>query len=386
MTKKITRIVMSIIALLGFILSLWHSISSVSPYDILNRITVNGIGTTAPFLKQSAFFYTQNTKTNQKTKLPYTYINLPSTSEVPLAISLYDSLVEEDEESEIQEGQDVPPPTQSEPVIPDGEFPVVSLDMSEGQTPNNLTYKNQSNYTPDINTLAQNEYPLKLASSVSTNSANEPIVLIMHTHGTECYLPEGKISYSDTTPTRNQDATQNVVAVGKKLAETLTNTGIPTVHCETMFDSESYSSAYTNSEKAVIEYLKKYPSIQYVFDVHRDSIVKQNKEKVKTVTEINEKKYAQAMFVVGTDSSGANHPNWEKNLTVASIFQYALVEKYPSLMRPLNLRAASFNAEHAVGSVLIEIGTCGNYLSEAKNTAELLGNVISEIILKDGLG
>lgn len=381
MTKKTTkttlRIIMSAIALSGIVLSLWQSALTVSYDDILNGVILNGIGMSSPFLKQTSPYYLKASKTKKE---PYTYINLPIEKSTPAGLAYLDSLSQNNSE------QDEPsPPPDDVPIIPDGELPVVALDMSEGQTKDKLIYKNQSNYSPDINALSQSEYPLKFATSTMTGNAKEPIVLIIHTHGTECYLPENKISYSNTTPTRCTDTAQNVVAVGKALADTLNDKGIPTLHCETMFDEQSYSSAYTNSEKAVLEYLKKYPSIQYVFDVHRDSIVNGNGEKIKPKTEIEGVPYAQAMFVVGTDSSGANHPDWEKNLTVASVFQYALVEKYPTLMRPINLRAASFNAEHTIGSVLIEIGTCGNYLSEAKNTASALGDVIADVISSDGI-
>ncbi len=377
----ITRITLCAISLLGIVLSLWQSILSVSHKNILNGITANGIGVSAPFLRQTSIYHTNG---NKNPKNPYTYINLPNTSDYPLGLAYLDSIKTDDTEQGEQEEQIIPPEDEP-PVIPEGELPVVSLDMSEGQTVGNLIYKNQSNYSPDINVLSQSEYPLKLSATVGTGTPKEPLVLIIHTHGTECYLPEDKISYSDTTPTRITDPTQNVVAVGKVFADTLNEKGIPTVHCETMFDEKSYSMAYTNSETAVLEYLKKHPSIQYVFDIHRDSIVNGAGEKIKPTTEIDGISYAQTMFVVGTDSSGADHPDWEKNLTVASIFQYALVEKYPSLMRPINLRAASFNAEHTVGSMLIEIGSCGNYLSEAKNTAVALGDVIADVILSDGI-
>lgn len=266
--------------------------------------------------------------------------------------------------------------------VPENENKVVPIDMSDGQTAGSLKYKNQSNYQPDINTLSKSEYPIQRAIPTSAGGSNEPLVLIIHTHGTECYIDEGKLSYTAETPTRTQDTSKNVVAVGQALADTLNSNGIPTLHDTTMHDKDSYSAAYDNSERAVIEYLKKYPSIQYVFDVHRDSLVRSDSSKLKPVACIDGKAAAQVMLVVGTNSMGANHPNWMQNLTVASIFQSHIIQKYGNLMRPINLRGASFNAEHAPGSLLIEIGSCGNTLSEAKQAAILFGNAISEIILK----
>lgn len=311
---------------------------------------------------------------------PYSYVNSPKEPYLPYAALLYDS------SAASRPPETVPPPNNEtdEPALPEGVYPVIPLDMSEGQTENNLFYKNESKYSPDINTLAGSEYPLKYAQNASAPQDSAPIVLIIHTHGTECYLPDGQDTYTADTPTRSVDQSINVIAVGEALASALTENGIPTLHCKTMFDEKSYSKSYDLSEKAVLDYIKQYPSIQYVFDVHRDSIATDN-GKAKPVSVVDGLTTAQAMLVVGTDTAGAPHPNWIDNLTVASVFQKALVARYKTLMRPLSLRASSFNAEHTTGSVLIEIGTCCNTISEAKNCAALIGKTISSVILSDGI-
>lgn len=311
---------------------------------------------------------------------PYSYINSPKEPYLPYAALLYDG------SASLKPPETVPPQNDEtdEPELPEGVYPVIPLDMSEGQTENSLFYRNESKYSPDINALAGSEYPLKYAQNASSPQDSAPIVLIIHTHGTECYLPDGQETYTADTPTRSTDRSINVVAVGEALAAALTENGIPTVHCKTMFDEKSYSESYDLSERAVLDYIKQYPSIQYVFDVHRDSIATDN-GKAKPVSVIDGSPTAQAMLVVGTDTAGAPHPNWMDNLTVASVFQKALVSRYKTLMRPISLRASSFNAEHTTGSVLIEIGTCCNTISEAKNCAALLGKTISSVILSDGL-
>lgn len=383
MTKKIIKISLSIIAVFGFLLSAWKTVTDFSPNVLYNSVISNGMSISPPQMKMY--------NTHSAEIKPYSYINLQKTDYLPLALSIYDQIA-----SEEQQGQDsphptpTPPPSEDDPpavfpILPEGVYPISAIDMSEKQSANNLTYKNESKYTPDINELTKKEYPLKYSMATSLTPDTSPIVLIIHTHGTECYTPDNTSTYTNETPTRTTDVNNNVVAVGKVFAETLRQNGIPTIHCETMFDAESYSDSYNLSEKAVKDYIRKYPSIQYVFDIHRDSIIKTDKEKIKPATTINGESTAQAMFVVGTNSSGANHPNWLNNLTVASIFQYSLVEKYGTLMRPINLRSASFNAEHAPGSILIEIGSCGNTLSEAKNCAYFLADTISQIILSDGL-
>ena len=375
MTKKIIKIILCATAIFGIVISVVYTASNTPMTAFLNPLWSSSLG---------LYTNSKNETFEIQTKKPYTYINIPKSADVP--IGLIDNKPYEpdnnDPPSTTEETQQQKQET-DQPVS--NGFPIVALDMSEKQTKDKLLCKNDSKYSPDVNELAKSEYPIKYSKQVFSNGADQPVVLIVHTHGTECYMPENTSTYTSDTPTRTQDKNNNVVAVGKVLADTLNDCGVPTIHCETMFDAQSYSDSYNLSEKAVIEYIKKYPSIQYVFDVHRDSIVRENNEKIKTLSLIDNTPTAQAMFVVGTDSGGADHPNWTNNLTVASIFQYRLVEKYGTLMRPINIRYASFNAEHAPGSILIEIGTCGNTLSEAKNCANLLGKTISEIILNDGL-
>ena len=375
------------IALFSLAFSAVFSLLITQPITIYNHVITSSVGLR---------FQGQQIATPLRRMQPYTYINIPRTSIFSEDIQVSAPM---EHPGEQQENHTEELPSQNEnnqdnkkenkeensdqSFSPQG-LPVITLDMSEKQSKTNLACKNESKYSFDINNVISKEYPIKATKQASTNS-NEPVVLIIHTHGTECYLPDGESTYTEDTLTRTTDLQKNIVSVGKVLAEELNNRGVSTLHCEQMFDSESYSESYSLSEKAIVEYLKKYPSIKYIFDVHRDSIIRSNGEKIKPTTTINGEQHAQAMFVVGTDSKGANHPNWMSNLTVASAFQYALVSKYETLMRPVNVRSASFNAEHSIGSVLIEIGTCGNTLTEAKNTAKLLGQTIAEVILNDGI-
>ncbi len=374
MIKILTKTALCFVSFIGFSILAVTVISKPPMLSVINNVTTTGLGI-SPQRIPPTFISTDVAK-------PYTYINLPRDFNTPSGIEYYNNIPKKEIPQEEQDIQPEQPP--EETTVPDNTFPIIPLDMSDGQTVFNLKYKNESKYSPDINSLLNQDYPLNFAKSVSSNNENQPIVLIIHTHGSECYSPEGVQAYTPDTPTRTLDTTANVVAVGKVLADELNNRGVQTIHCTTMFDAESYSDSYDLSEEKVQEYLAEYPSIQYVFDVHRDSITRTNNEKIKPFTTVNDIETAQAMFVVGTDSGGADHPHWINNLTVATFFQNKLIEKYGNIMRPINLRKASFNAEHAPGSLLIEIGSCGNTLSEAKNCAALLGETIAEIILTDG--
>ncbi|MBQ7982553.1 MAG: stage II sporulation protein P, partial [Clostridia bacterium] len=207
-----------------------------------------------------------------------------------------------------------------------------------------------------------------------------PLVLILHTHGTESYAPDGASAVPENTAYRTQDTSQNVVSVGAVLTETLENSGIPVLHCTTMFDADSYTDAYTLAAAYIRETTAAYPSIAYVFDVHRDALESADGTVLRPVTEIDGEICAQVMSVVGTDEAGAYHPDWVGNLTVAVHLQARLNAVYPAFARPINLRTATFNAQYAPGSLLLEIGAAGNSVEEAKSAAYRLGCVLADLI------
>ena len=87
------------------------------------------------------------------------------------------------------------------------------------------------------------------------------------------------------------------------------------------------------------------------------------------------------MTVVGTDELGANHPNWTQNLNLAVKLQYLLNSDYKDFARPINLRGAGFNEQYPSGSLILEIGSCTNTLSEAKTAGKLTADCLAKIIL-----
>ena len=147
-----------------------------------------------------------------------------------------------------------------------------------------------------------------------------------------------------------------------------------------MFDRESYSDAYTLSSAAVRKYLAAHPSIRIVLDVHRDSIIRADKTKIRPITKVNGADTAQFMIVTGTDFKGANHPDWRDNLNFALKIQSELTKVSDSLCRAVNLRGAGFNQQHASGSLILEIGSCGNSLTEAKRTAVWAAAAIADTV------
>ncbi|MBE6559654.1 MAG: hypothetical protein E7662_00905 [Ruminococcaceae bacterium] len=260
-----------------------------------------------------------------------------------------------------------------------GGYPIVQTDLSCGM---DLTAMfNETSYTPDTLALLEESLPFPDFSTWAAQYGTDvPYILILHTHGTEAYAPEGADSYSASDSFRSHNTEENVVAVGTAMAQTLEKAGIPVLHCTEMFDAVSYTDAYSLAAAAIRTYLQKYPSIQIILDVHRDSIVRADQTKMQPVTKIGGVEYAQFMIVTGTNHRGADFPRWTDNLNFAMKIQETLMGRSDSLVRAINLRGATFNGQYRSGSLLLEVGSCGNTLSQAKRTGVLAAIAIAEVV------
>ncbi|MCI8589261.1 MAG: hypothetical protein HFE77_00875 [Clostridiales bacterium] len=263
-----------------------------------------------------------------------------------------------------------PEPEETLPSGADG-YKIVPVDLSLADGSGDLFYKNETDFKPNTKELLSAPYPIQAEND------EDPLVLILHTHATESYAEEGADYVYDT---RSTDPEKNMLAVGEVIANTLSASGVPAIHCETMHDEKSYNASYSLSCDSIKTYLKEYPSIQYVLDVHRDAIQMADGSMAKPVTNVHGSNLAQIMLVVGTDKGGADHPNWQTNLTIAAQLQSRLITYHESLARPINIRTASFNQQYAPGSLLVEVGTCANTLTEAKEAAKAFAKTFAALV------
>lgn len=264
--------------------------------------------------------------------------------------------------------------------LPTDAKPVIRCDLSSDSY-----YINTTDYTIDLNKVRSSAFP-----SAVTSSGTEPLVLVLHTHGTECYFhdntnlsdfAEGDVEsflIEKNTSFRSSDPTKGVVQVGKVFSETLNSLGIPTMHYTVMHDLNDFNSAYVESAETVKRLLKENPSIQYVIDLHRDSVVRGDSY-VKSFASIEGVDSAQVMLVVGTNQNG-RHPNWKQNLTVATAFKDSMDALFPELSRSLYLRTSRFNQEYLPGSMLLEVGSAANTLEEAENAARFAAKAFAEML------
>lgn len=261
------------------------------------------------------------------------------------------------------------------------QFPIEAISINPRSpggyvTHGNIYLKNDSTKTIDLKSFLTAPLPFSLIGA-------GPHVLIIHTHGSESYFPEGKDTYTPDDVERTSDKNYNVVRVGNEIASVLKAHGINVVHDTNLYDSPSYNGSYTRALEGIKRALTKYPSIQVVLDIHRDAMTAQNGVKYKTLATVNGEKSAQLMLVMSTGESGLSHPNWQENLKLGVKLQGRLADKYPGLMRPINLRKDRFNMHATKGSLLIEVGTSANALSEAlaavRPLAEELAGILKEV-------
>lgn len=251
-------------------------------------------------------------------------------------------------------------------------YPITEVASGRGGA-SKIVIRNETNYTVDIQSLLS--APLKLDLK-----GKGPKVLIVHTHATESYSPKGAESYQAGVSDRSQDSSRNMIAVGDAAKAVFEKHGIEVIHDKTLHDHPNFNGSYANSLKTVEGYLKKYPSICVVLDLHRDAFVYEDGSKAKFVTEINGQKTAQLMLVVGTDAGGLDHPHWRENMKLALKIQSRILEKYPGLMRGVNLRRERFNGHTTKGSLIIEVGSSGNSLDEAVRGITLGAEEIAKLL------
>jgi stage II sporulation protein P len=206
-----------------------------------------------------------------------------------------------------------------------------------------------------------------------------PQVLIFHTHSREAYNETGE-AFVAPDVTHNNDTTRSVVAVGAILAQTLEAGGIEVIHCTDIFDS-TYTGAYSRSDAAVTAILEQNPSIRVVLDLHRDAVYTSEGGKYRPVVEKDGMDVAQIMMIAGTgnDEDDVN-PHWQDNVRFGLTLQSEVEAICPGITRAMMVRTSTYNQNRSKGALLIEVGTTGNTLTEAKRSAYYIGQALCQVL------
>lgn len=222
-----------------------------------------------------------------------------------------------------------------------------------------------------------------LCKPLELTVGDEPLVLIVHTHATEAYTPEAGNYYTATAAYRTADSSYNVLRVGQAIADKLNGLGIVTLQDTTLHDTYGYDDAYERTAQTIAAYLAQYPSIRMVIDVHRDSVADSAGAQLAFCSQVQGQQAAQLLLVMGSNAAGQEHPRWQENLSMALKLQALCEREAPGLFRPLSLRRQRYNQHLTPYSVLLEVGTAGNTLSEALYSAEFFADQLARL-LKEG--
>ncbi len=253
---------------------------------------------------------------------------------------------------------------------------VIESQFSSGGTKfENFYVKNTTDQNIDIGAELSKEPEIKITKT------KEPQVLIFHTHTSESYMNKDEGFFYESFYPRSMDNSKNVTRVGQAITDKLIENGINTVHDTTYHDTPTYNGSYSRAAATIKKNLQKYPSIQVVIDVHRDSMGSKETGKIKPTFKYKNKKAAQLMIVSGCDpDKSLGFPNWEKNLRLALRVQKYCETLFSGITRPLNFSKVKYNEHITPGSLLIEVGSDVSTLEEAVYTGSMLGESLSKLL------
>ena len=223
---------------------------------------------------------------------------------------------------------------------------------------------NDSNLKDEINIVIKETN--KIVDAISLKQ-EEPIIYLYNTHQKEKYA-NGSLGVYELNPT--------VLSASYLIKDMLEENNIKVIVEEkdiikTMKQKKyNYDQTYLITRDLLKKNIKKYPSLKYFIDIHRDSISK----KSSTIT-INKKPYAKIMFV-----AGMKNKNNSKNLEFMEALNTKLTKKYKGISRGIYKKNYVYNQDVNPGVILIEIGGQDNTMEEVYNTCNAISKALIEYI------
>lgn len=200
----------------------------------------------------------------------------------------------------------------------------------------------------------------------------EPLIYIYNSHQTEEYAASTFLEYN-INPT--------VMLADYILEETFNKNSYQTVVEEKSIkeilnqNNWKYSYSYKASRILLEERIKENNTLKYFIDIHRDSLSKE-----KTTIEINGKKYAKTIFLIGLEN-----PNHEENLVFTEAINNLMNERYPNLSKGIYKKGGAgvngvYNQDFSPYLILLEIGGYENTTTEVMNSALAFAECFMEVI------
>ncbi|WP_188396592.1 stage II sporulation protein P [Sporomusa sp. GT1] len=201
---------------------------------------------------------------------------------------------------------------------------------------------------------------------------DKPLVGIYHTHTAEAFIPNSGVTH------RPGGQHGEIVEVGAALAKQLEKNGVKAIHSTTIHDYPSFMKAYGPSEITAQKMLAENPSIQMIFDIHRDADKRQN-----VTLMANDLPIAKITIVVATGQQDLPQPHWQQNHAFAKLIDAKLNAKFPGLCRGIQLVEWRYNQHLHPRALLIEVGSQESSKEEAMRSMEILGDILAEILAEN---
>ena len=248
-----------------------------------------------------------------------------------------------------------------------------------------------SNYNlSDLKSLSSTEFLLKYSFGIEkvntginvdivspiikddVTTSNKPLVYIFNTHQTEGY---------NSNFLENFNINNTVYIASHILGEYLEDLGIGVIVEENSIvdilnaSGWKYGSSYKASRILLENAYKENPSLEFFIDLHRDAGSYE-----KTMVELDGKKYAKVLFVVGLENK-----NYEPNLSLANKLNDMIKKISPKLTRGVLEKQGKgvngvYNQDFNQNTILIEVGGQYNYIEEVNNTLKIIAKVIYEYL------
>lgn len=231
----------------------------------------------------------------------------------------------------------------------------------------NRTFKTAP--TEEEESIGKMEY---VPDPTPTENKEGALIYLYNTHQTEEY-------YIDLL--MEHDITPSVMTASYILREKLNGLGLKTmVETKNMVEylknqNWNYNQSYRVSRHFMEQAKQKNPTLTYFIDLHRDSI----SYSASTLKE-NDTTYAKVMFVIGID-----HENYTQNKELAQKISEAMDQEKKGISRGILEKGGKgnngiYNQDFHSNTILIEVGSTYNTITEVSKTMEVLAKSIKKVV------
>ncbi len=223
---------------------------------------------------------------------------------------------------------------------------------------------------PTVNAMTLPHFPK--FDPISSIPKDKPLVGIYHTHTAESFIPSSGVAH------KPGGQIGEIVDVGEAMVKRLEKLGVPAIQNKTIHDYPSFMKAYGASEITAQKMVAENPSLQMIFDIHRDADKREN-----STAMVNGVPAAKITIVVATGQPDLPQPHWQQNHAFAKLIDAKLNQYYPGLSKGILLVEWRYNQHLHPRALLIEVGCQENSREEAERSIEFLADVVAQIIAEN---